>query len=225
MTIRELQLAIMTAGLAGTMSVSAITLTFNGVSPEEDVTLQVSGAFTFGPGGVQAGIYNQTVDGVATPSFCIDVYRDIHVNDTFTDYSYTDLALAPLAPSGPMSSTAATDIEKLWAAYYPDASVNNQYAAALQVAIWEDIAVNAATPYTITVNGNDLVTTEAATMLGNLGNLTATADLVGLVSPTGQNYVVPADLVTVPEPTTAGCFLLGLGALVCVQRVTPKRRS
>jgi len=30
---------------------------------------------------------------------------------------------------------------------------------------------------TITVNGNDLVTTEAATMLGNLGNLTARADL------------------------------------------------
>jgi len=224
MTIRELQLAIMTAGLAGTMSVSAITLTFNGVSPEEDVTLQVSGAFTFGPGGVQAGIYNQTVDGVATPSFCIDVYRDIHVNDTFTDYSYTDLALAPLAPSGPMSSTAATDIEKLWAAYYPDASVNNQYAAALQVAIWEDIAANVGT-YSVTVSGNDPVTTEATAMLDSLSSLTAQADLQGLVSPTGQNYVVPADLAAIPEPTTAGCFLLGLGALVCVQRVTPKRRS
>jgi hypothetical protein len=29
----------------------------------------------------------------------------------------------------------------------------------------------------------------------------------------------------VPEPTTAGCFLLGLGALACFQRFTQKRRS
>ena len=29
----------------------------------------------------------------------------------------------------------------------------------------------------------------------------------------------------VPEPTTAGCFLLGLGALVCFQRFTKNRRS
>jgi len=32
-------------------------------------------------------------------------------------------------------------------------------------------------------------------------------------------------LAVVPEPTTAGCFLLGLGALVCCQRFTQKRRS
>lgn len=29
----------------------------------------------------------------------------------------------------------------------------------------------------------------------------------------------------VPEPTTAGCFLLGLGALACLQRFTQNRRS
>jgi hypothetical protein len=82
--------------------------------------------------------------------------------------------------------------------------------------------------YTVTVNGNDLrdpIYNEAATMLGNLGNLGATADLVGLVSPTGQNYVVPADVATVPEPTTASCFLLGLLALACFQRFTQDRRS
>jgi hypothetical protein len=28
-----------------------------------------------------------------------------------------------------------------------------------------------------------------------------------------------------PEPTTTGCFLLGLGALVCFQRLAQKRRS
>ena len=172
----------MAAGLAGAMSAGAVTLTFNGVSPEADVTLQVGGAFNFGPGGVQAGIYNQTVDGVATPSLCIDVYREIATGTTYTDYSYTDLTLAPLAPSGPMGSTAATDIEKLWAAYYPAASVNNQDAAALQVAIWEDIAANVGT-YSITVSGNDPVTTEATTMLDSLSSLTAQADLTGFGKP------------------------------------------
>jgi hypothetical protein len=33
------------------------------------------------------------------------------------------------------------------------------------------------------------------------------------------------DFTAVPEPTTAGCFLLGLGALACFQRFTQKRRS
>ncbi|MGB7747305.1 MAG: hypothetical protein WBN75_08455 [Verrucomicrobiia bacterium] len=211
MNTRKLQLAIVAAGLAGALSASAVTLTFGGVSPEEDVTIQIAGAITYS-GTVQAGIYNQTVDGVATPSLCIDVYREISGGETFTDYSYTDLSLAPLPPSGPMGSAVATDIEKLWAAHFPAASVNNQDAAALTVAVWEDIAANVGT-YTITASGNDPVTTEAANMLASLGSLTAQADLVGLASPDGQNYVVAA-----PEPTTAGCFLLGLGALACSRR-------
>ena len=103
-------LAILAAGLAGAMSASAVTLTFDGVSPSEVVNLTVSGAVTFGPGGVYAGIYNQTVDGVATPSFCIDVDREIYPNVTYNDYSYTDLALAPLHPAGPMGSVGVTDI-------------------------------------------------------------------------------------------------------------------
>jgi hypothetical protein len=216
MKMRKLQLAIMAAGLAGTISASATTVTFNGVSPVEVVTLQVSSpSFS---SGVYAGIYNLTVDGVATPSFCIDVAREISAGQTFNDYYYTDLAHAPLAPAGPMGSVAATDIKKLWAAYYSP-SMSNQDAAALQVAIWMDIAAQVGT-YTVTVSGNEPVTTEAATILDSLGSLTAQADLQGLVSTDGQNFVVP-----VPEPTTTGCFLLGLGALVCFQRFAQNRRS
>jgi hypothetical protein len=33
------------------------------------------------------------------------------------------------------------------------------------------------------------------------------------------------DCFTVPEPTTTACFLLGLGALVCIQRLNQKRSS
>jgi hypothetical protein len=218
MTVRKLQLAIMAAGLAGAMSASAVTLTFDNVDPSQTVNLTDPWISS----GANAGIYNLTVDGVATPSFCIDV-ADENNGNTFTDYYYTDLAAAALAPAGPMGSTVATDIEKLWAAYYSP-SMDSLDAAALQVAMWEDIAAKAITPYSITVSGNDPVTTEATAMIANLVNLSAQADLVGLVGPNGpsgeQSYVV-----AVPEPTTAGCFLLGLGALVCFQRFTQKQRS
>jgi hypothetical protein len=121
-----------------------------------------------------------------------------------------------------MGSAAATDIEKLWAQYYSP-SMGSQDAAALQVAIWEDMANNSGGNgggnYTLTVSGNDLVTSEASTMLDNLPNLSAEANLIALTD-SGQGYVV-----AVPEPTTTGCFLLGLGALVCCQRFTQKRRS
>jgi len=217
MKIKKLQLAVMAAALAGAMNADAqVTLTFDGVNPYEIVTLQVGSPINFGPGGVYAGIYNQTIDEVATPSFCIDVSRNISDGQTFTDYNYTNLSLAPLTPAGPMGSATAADVEKLWAAYYPDASVTNQDAAALQVAIWEDIASHVG--YTLTVSGNDAVTTEAAAMLANLPNLTVEANLAGLVSPDGQNYVV-----AVPEPTTADCFLLGLGVLACSRRFRQNR--
>jgi hypothetical protein len=231
MKIQKLQLAIMAASLAGAMSASASvkreTVTFNNVDPNQTVNLASPFINGGSPIGVYAGIYNLTVDEVATPSFCIDV-ADENNNNTFTDYYYSDLASSPLAPAGPMGSAAATDIKKLWAAYYSP-SMGSQDAAALQVAIWEDIAANATSSYSITVDGNDSVTTEAAGMLANLPNLTAQADLMGLVGPNGnggeQSYVVSTDLVTAPEPTTAGCFLLGLGALACCQRFTQKRSS
>ena|ERR1700722_11884725 len=220
MKIGNLKLAITAVTLAAAVSASGqVTVTFNGVSPVEDITLQSSGAITFGPVLVAAGIYNQTVDSVPTPSFCIDVFRDSTPGQTLTDYTYTNLSLAPLAPAGPMGVAAAVDIEKLWAAYFPTASVSNQDAAALQVAIWEDVAAKVGT-YTLTFSGNSAVTTEAATMLASLPGLTAQANLEGLVSPDGQNYVVP-----VPEPTTAGCFLLGLGTLIFVRHLKQKKNA
>lgn len=223
MKIQKLQLLIMLAGLAGGMSANATTVQFVNVGPGEQVSFTSPWV---GPTTANAGIYNLMVDNVATPSFCIDV-ADVNNNNIFTDYYYSALSAAPLSPAGPMGSTAATDIEKLWAQYYSAATVNNQDAAALQVAIWDVIAANASPSYTVTVNNNDLLDPiygEAAAMIANLPNLTATADLVGLVGPSGdsgeQTYVV-----CVPEPTTTGCLLLGLGVLACFQRFAHKKHS
>jgi len=109
-----------------------------------------------------------------------------------------------------MKADAAGNIEKLWAAYYGAAVADSLgvEAAALQVAIWEQVALGGG--YTVTVSGNDQVTKEAGIMIGNLANLTDKADLQALVSSSGQNYVVP-----VPEPTTmiAGAGALGLALL------------
>jgi len=185
-----------------------VTLIVQGVSPFENVTLQVGAPINIGPEGAYAGVYNLLVDGVPTPSFCIDVARDVFAGQVYTDYSYADLAVSPLAPSGPMGPAGAVDIEKLWAAYFPAATGNSQDAAALQAAIWLDIASHAG--YTVTVNGNNLsnpVYAEAAGMLSSLPSLTAQANLVGLVSPSGQNYVIEV----VPEPSTMA--LAGLGGL------------
>ena len=217
MIIKRFSLLTAVAALAGAYTAQAsVTLTFDGVNPESDVTLASSGAVSFGATGVQAGVYQQTINGVATPSFCIDIARDITLGQTFTDYSYVTLSSAPLTPAGPMGATAAADIEKLWAAYYSP-SMSSVNAAALQVAIWEDIAAKVGT-YTLTVSGNSPVTSEASTMLASIPTLTAEADLVGLVSTDGQNYVV-----AVPEPTTmmAGALLLlpfGASALRIIRR-------
>jgi hypothetical protein len=200
--------------LAGAMSASAaLTVAFNGVSPGQTVNLQVSGiSVPWGTGsiGANAGIYNLTVDGVPTAGFCIDVSR---YSGTYSDYSYAALASAPNPPAGFMNAIAASNIEKLWAAYYGAAVADSSGvdAAALQVAIWEQVALGAPNGgYTVIVSGNDQVTSLANIMTGNLGNLTAQADLQALVSPSGQNYVVP-----VPEPTTmiAGAGALGLALL------------
>jgi hypothetical protein len=207
--MRKLQVAILAVALAAAGSARAsVTLELTSVSPVAIVTLNASGTVSIVNEGVYAGIYNLTVNGVATPSFCIDIARDQTENVPYTGYNYTALSAAPLSPSGPMGTAAAIDIEKLWAAYYTSALSDSSgvTAAALQVAIWEDIA-NKVSGYSLTVSGNNAVTSEATTMLANLGNLTAQADLEALVlsQSSGQGYVV-----AVPEPATmiAGALLL-----------------
>ena len=97
-----------------------------------------------------------------------------------------------------MGVAISTDIEKLWAAHYTSALSSSLDAAALQVAIWNLVVPSA------TVSGNDPATSLATTWINDLPNLTATVNLIAVVSPTDQNYVI------VPEPATmiVGALLL-----------------
>ena len=71
----------------------------------------------------------------------------------------------------------------------------------------------------------------AQSALGNLTLAQVEADSGGAYGVVALNLfdsngqLAQDQLAVVPEPTTAGCFLLGLGALICVQRFTQNRRS
>jgi hypothetical protein len=217
MNIRKLHLAILAAALAGAGSASAaLTVIIGTPNPSQIVNLTVTPAggslVPAFSGGVYAGIYNETVDGVFTPSFCIDVAHDVSAGEIFHDYSYSALAAAPDTPAGPMGAPTAIAIEKLWAQYYTAAKLDNTgvTAAALQVAIWEtegggQLLGNGGPGYTVTESDGAGVSALVTTMLSALPGLTAEADLVAIVSPDGQSYVL-----AVPEPTTmiAGALLL-----------------
>lgn len=203
--MKKLQVAILAAVLAGVSSASAgLTVSLSSIAPDQIIDLSVTGTESFS-GGVYAGLNNLIVNGVATPGYCIDVQRD---SGTGSDYYYNDLANSPLALAGPMGATAAANVEKLWAANYSSATSDATTAAALQLAIWETVATGNG-GYTVAIGGNsaiDIAVNNAANaMLANLGSLTAQTDLVGLVSPSLQGYVV-----AVPETTTmiAGALLL-----------------
>src|SRR5208282_3851979 len=134
--MKKLQAAILAVALAGAGSASAqVTLTLDTVGQEgqndfQTVTLTASVVPGGSQSGVEAGFYNLTVNGVATPSFCIDIATDQTEGQAYPDYNYTALASAPISSAGPMGSTAAINIEKLWAAY-ASPSLSSVDAAAL----------------------------------------------------------------------------------------------
>jgi hypothetical protein len=216
--MKKIYLVVAAMAIAGSACAS-VSLTLDGVgqlgeSDYETVTLY-SSALGINEGSVEAGIYNLTVNGVATPSFCIDIATDQTIGQLYPDYNYTTLASAPTSAAGPMGAVAASNIEKLWAAYYSP-TLTSVNAAALQVAIWEEVALGKGT-YTLAVSGNSSVTDEATTMLDSLSTLTAQADLIALTD-SGQAYVV-----AVPEASTviAGLLLLlpfGMSTLRILRR-------
>lgn len=199
-------LMAMGVALAGATSVNAgLNVAFDTVSPNLGIPLTVSGSVNENYGGVYAGIYILSVNGVTTPSLCIDVAQ---LSGTASDYSYQSLASSPTSAAGPMGTGAAKTISQLWYANFAaaESDATGATAAGLQLAVWETVALG---------NGHYTVsTTDTAVQSTATAMLTAlqapgqhpTASLRGLVSPTTQNYVVP-----VPEPTTMVAGLGGLG--------------
>jgi hypothetical protein len=191
----------------------AAMVTLDNVSPNEVISVNSESVY--------AGIYNLTVNGVATPSFCIDVVHNINGGDTFNDFSRVVLSTAPNSPAGPMGTTAASIIEGLWGTYFAGATTSSE-AAALQVAVWR--AVNLGNHPVPLSFGSD-ATTQAAYdrstyMLDHITSYAGLSGLLGGVADNTQGFVV------VPEPTTlvAGALLL-LPFGASTLRIVRKKRA
>ena len=205
------------AGLIGAsfltaFSAGAVSVQEMGIGNNEIVS--ITSSTLGGPVSVYAGIINLQVDGVATQGFCIDPY---HWSVTGPQpYSMVPLTSAPKDPGGPMNSATATQIEQLWAKYFPSAASSSTVAAGLQIAIWELVTGPGNTGNTGHFSLNSANDYGASGMISWVDATpgAATADLVGLTGP-GQDYVIPS----VPD---GGMTLILLGlvsmGLVVTQR-------
>jgi len=167
-----------------------------------------------------AGIYNIEInDGVITQwdSFCIDLGH--YSTTAWINYESTQLALAPIWPTGPMGAVSAANIERLWEKYYlPTMSATD--AAALQLAIWNQTALgvgNYSWSFTAALAVTQMYGTMNTWLAANPS--AARANLTALVSLNNQAFVVEGFVdQTVPDggATAAmlGLSILGLGLVI-----------
>jgi hypothetical protein len=197
-------------------------------------------------GGWSAGVYNLQVEwnggatapssGTATPSFCVDVTD----NSTPAWKVYTLVELAEAPDGGPMGDARAKDITQLfrlaydptelgadWKTKFDGDTTVDQYAAAVQGAVWEIINETGANGYrmgldTWTANGNAAIEAQAKEWLDliNTDNTDTSDDLPVydnlkvLVSSDFQDFaVVRKTAEPVPEPLTMASAFFAIGGL------------
>jgi hypothetical protein len=234
-TIGKLQLAIMAAGLAGAMAAPNL-FAYTGL----DGTLNFS-ASTYQNG--NGGEFNLVTSGLGSfPTFCLETGEFIGQPPS-GPYTYTINTGAVAGGPGAYATDPHTglpmdnvSIGTAWlfsqfsagtltldtgsGSYFDANRLAN--AGELQQAIWflED-----------EVEGqNNVYVALAEIALGsNLAGIQVDSngayDVVALNLFAPDGSLAQDQLAVVPEPTTTGCFLLGLAALVCFQRFTEKRRS
>jgi hypothetical protein len=217
------RIAVGLAGLlwlaAASLKATPVTVTDLGIGAHQTVNITSS---TLGTVDVYAGVVNLQVGPTVTKGFCIDPW---HWSITGPQsYDLVSLALAPKAPTGPMGSAAAIQIEKLWNQFYT-LGITDTNAAALQIEIWKVVDIGV-TGGTFHLNSAPIgVMTEIGVMEtwlnGDLSNAPA-ADLSAVISlshspngeSVGQDYVIPG----VPDGGST-VALLGIGLLgICLIR-------
>jgi hypothetical protein len=227
--MKKLQIAIFAISLAGAMSASAqITYSGTGLS-----TLDYS-----------ANIKPQDAQYVAALE-ATPAYAALYTADASTANSADSPAVFFKAPVGTTLSTlsgsytlssvvgSGTPVQPYWTIWVGTASAPEEIAL---YSLGGTPLTSSSTMHAFVTSdwsslgtwGDTLSQFDAITYDGvALGDMTV--DWVGLEIGDG-GPAAPASanidsITVVPEPTTAGCFLLGLGALVCFQRFTKNRCS
>jgi hypothetical protein len=254
MTIRKLQLAIMAASLAGAMATpnlfaytgldgtlnfsastyqynnggefNAVTTPFNS-SPDlgsfptfciedgENIGQPPSGPYTYtiNTGAVQGG-------GLTGGANAIDPHTGLTMDNIsigtawlFSQFRAGTLTLDD-GSGGPGSYFGANRLanagelqQAIWFLEDENGGQDNNYVSLAQSALGN------LTLAQVEADSNGAYGVVALNLFDSSGNLAQ--DQLGLVQ----------DQVPVPEPTMAGCFLLGLGTLVCYRRFAQNRRS
>jgi VPDSG-CTERM motif len=177
---------------AASLQATPVTVNEVGVGANHVVVINSS---TLGSNlSVYAGIIKLEVNGTPTDSFCIDPWHWSVSGPQ--SYNLEPLATAP-KPPGPMGDITAQEIERLWQAYY-SATMSNDMAAGLQIAIWElvDTAVTGGT-FSLGAGQSDYGAGDMIAWVQGAGATAGAADLVAVSSqnPTGavgagQDYVI-----------------------------------
>lgn len=243
--------ALSSAGVllyAGQAQADQVKATLNSLSPTTSATYSVTlpNPPTPKSGSTSAGLFTFTQDlGFGGPdllpgndaqfvSFCIDLEDTIGIPSTHI-WDVVALKDAPDPKAGPMGSSKALDLAKLFGSNLPNGNLLNSAKllddtgkAAMQLAVWE-IVFESAMPYS-TATGNALFRTDgdftsdtAVEIRANqyLTNLSGPAmkGLVGLTSPVVGGTDTTQDFVSqVPIPAAAWLFGSALVGTVALGR-------
>jgi hypothetical protein len=213
--IRSVFASIVASGVlaaSATNALATFSVTFNGVSPSK--SLSVSSDYGSSYHYLTAGKFNFTGNASNPPGlqtgfsgFCIELTQSVSTGHTYSDYTVTALASAPV-PGTAMGAAKADRIAELWGRQYDGLSTADDYAA-FQLAIWEIVNDNS-----LSLTSGKLraapstVRTLASQWLAKIdGTGPKTQGLYAITSANHQDFIVPAPGAGV---LAIGGFLFGI---------------
>ncbi len=154
------------------------------------------------------GNYQLSIDGQQLLPAVAQIGGDILAN------SETD-------PTLTLDNEIDNDTGITWDDYHVTIEMSKSFSFS-NVAVDNGWTINTTAPVQVGSDWIGYIDYYAGTPVPNGGTLDFSFSLTFVGGASFQEDLVPSP---VPEPATAGCFLLGLGALACCRRFTKNRRS
>jgi hypothetical protein len=161
---------------------------------------------------VGAGGFNTLFGGSSFTSYCVDLYQEISLPSTYSDYSDVSTHVFH-------NTNAATDIGRLFTAFGSGLATSVDQAG-FQIALWEISYESTGAAYDVYagdvtfLNSSGAALSRASYFLSNLA-ARSNVNVWVLESGTHQDMV---HVTPVPEPSTYALMLAGLGVVGVVSR-------